>query len=1194
MIRMIQRKLIIPRGDTGSFSIPALTTVESGDVAVFSIIDELTHTIIGAQKQVAVTGNTLTIEFTHNDTVNLPVGTYVWDIKYYRNPVFADGYLVNGEEINSYYAAYSLPKCEIRETADQLLVSDNSPTATLTAEQLDVISAALAQINQAVQETEANAAHYPYIGENNNWFLWDNETGAFIDTNVSAIGPGIQEGGTTGQILKKASNLDFDTLWGDETDPTVPAWAKEPTKPSYTAAEVGALPDDTFIPANTSDLTNDSNFAVDANYVHTDNNYTTAEKTKLSSIAAGAEVNVNADWNAVSGDAQILNKPTIPDIQIYGTSIVENGVANIPMADANTLGVVKVKNNSAYGVRINSNTGLIDINAATSDVIKGSSPTTRPIIPYYQHESTFYGLAKAAGDSTQSQSENAIGTYTDEAKAAIQSMLGVPSTSALTAKQDALTFDSTPTASSINPVTSGGIKSYVDTAVSNINTMKIHICTAQEYNAETGVPTIQNPDTQTFYLVPGGEGSNLFIEWAYVNSAWERFGSADVEVPVTDVQINGSSIINTGIANIPVAGTSSSNLGVVWVYAGTRGISIDNNGQLLINPATSSNIKTGTNTFKPIVSSTQHESTFYGLAKAAGDTTQSQSNNAIGTYTNEAKTAIRSMLGVPATSDITVTDVKINNSSIVTNGIANIPIAATGSEQAYGLVRGNVDWGTQVNSSGELIIAPAMDSDIQVGISFYRPITPASLYKAVFYGLARAAGDSTQSISQNPIGTYTADAKAAIQQMLDVPSTTDIPDVPVTDVQINGTSIVNNAVANIPAAGVQSLGAVKVASNTAGGINIQTGNNAGQIEIAPATSANIKAGIHERRPITPTTQHTAVFYGLSKVAGVDLANETVTLGTYPATAQTAIRSMLNAASPDLIDIQTTQPTATDNKLWIDETATSGIQVPTVSEMNNAVVEQVNNSIVVSTTQPSAATNKIWINSSAEGAVQVPTVSEMNTALGGKVSDVQVNSVSVVSGGVANIPIGSRTTLGVVSCGDDSEQTGIVISNEGIIKTDYAGALSIKQGANLHKPIVPYFIKEAVFYGMAKAAGDTTQSASSNAVGTYTDSAKASIKQMLGIVDGSTGTVDVSGAAPSITAIENTRYVCGEVTVLSFTPAANGICIVRFTSGSTATSLTVPNTVKFPEWFDPTSLETNTVYEICVTDGIYGAVMSWAQ
>lgn len=37
-----------------------------------------------------------------------------------------------------------------------------------------------------------------------------------------------------------------------------------------------------------------------------------ADKTKLDGIAAGAEVNVNADWNASSGDAQILNKPMIP------------------------------------------------------------------------------------------------------------------------------------------------------------------------------------------------------------------------------------------------------------------------------------------------------------------------------------------------------------------------------------------------------------------------------------------------------------------------------------------------------------------------------------------------------------------------------------------------------------------------------------------------------------------------------------------------------------------------------------------------------------------------------------------------------------------------------------------------------------------------------------------------------------------
>lgn len=49
----------------------------------------------------------------------------------------------------------------------------------------------------------------------------------------------------------------------EEEDPTVPSWAKEPTKPTYTAEEVGALPDDTVIPTvptNVSAFTNDAGY----------------------------------------------------------------------------------------------------------------------------------------------------------------------------------------------------------------------------------------------------------------------------------------------------------------------------------------------------------------------------------------------------------------------------------------------------------------------------------------------------------------------------------------------------------------------------------------------------------------------------------------------------------------------------------------------------------------------------------------------------------------------------------------------------------------------------------------------------------------------------------------------------------------------------------------------------------------------
>lgn len=46
----------------------------------------------------------------------------------------------------------------------------------------------------------------------------------------------------------------------EETDPTVPDWAKEPQKPTYTAEEVGALPSDTNIPTKISELENDSGY----------------------------------------------------------------------------------------------------------------------------------------------------------------------------------------------------------------------------------------------------------------------------------------------------------------------------------------------------------------------------------------------------------------------------------------------------------------------------------------------------------------------------------------------------------------------------------------------------------------------------------------------------------------------------------------------------------------------------------------------------------------------------------------------------------------------------------------------------------------------------------------------------------------------------------------------------------------------
>lgn len=47
----------------------------------------------------------------------------------------------------------------------------------------------------------------------------------------------------------------------EESDPTVPEWAKQTDKPTYTAAEVGALSSDTKIPSKLSELENDAKYA---------------------------------------------------------------------------------------------------------------------------------------------------------------------------------------------------------------------------------------------------------------------------------------------------------------------------------------------------------------------------------------------------------------------------------------------------------------------------------------------------------------------------------------------------------------------------------------------------------------------------------------------------------------------------------------------------------------------------------------------------------------------------------------------------------------------------------------------------------------------------------------------------------------------------------------------------------------------
>lgn len=103
----------------------------------------------------------------------------------------------------------------------------------------------------------------------------------------------------------------------------------------------------------------------------------------------------------------------------------------------------------------------------------------------------------------------------------------------LTLKQNLLAFDDSPIAGSNNPVKSSGIKTALDAVnsrIDNLSVFSFYICGNGEYDPVTGQPTIQNPDTSTFYLVPTGSSPDVFTEWVYINNNWEKFGSTTVDL----------------------------------------------------------------------------------------------------------------------------------------------------------------------------------------------------------------------------------------------------------------------------------------------------------------------------------------------------------------------------------------------------------------------------------------------------------------------------------------------------------------------------------------------------------------------------------------------------------------------------------------------------------------------------------------
>jgi hypothetical protein len=120
-----------------------------------------------------------------------------------------------------------------------------------------------------------------------------------------------------------------------------------------------------------------------------------ADKTKLDGIQAGAEVNVNADWNASSGDAQILNKPTLGTAAAAATTDfapAAQGVTNGNSHDHNGGDGAQIAYGSLSGLP--SIPGPTDLSYTASSRLLGSSTGADVTLP--EASTTLAGLMSGA------------------------------------------------------------------------------------------------------------------------------------------------------------------------------------------------------------------------------------------------------------------------------------------------------------------------------------------------------------------------------------------------------------------------------------------------------------------------------------------------------------------------------------------------------------------------------------------------------------------------------------------------------------------------------------------------------------------------------------------------------------------------------------------------------------------------------
>ena len=101
-----------------------------------------------------------------------------------------DEYLRSGKDIHAYMYIKNADEYGYTVYHIHIPVVDRAAidTEEITPVEHTFVEDALEQIAEAVEETETNVSHYPYINEEEYWMVWDADAEAFVNTGVKAKG----------------------------------------------------------------------------------------------------------------------------------------------------------------------------------------------------------------------------------------------------------------------------------------------------------------------------------------------------------------------------------------------------------------------------------------------------------------------------------------------------------------------------------------------------------------------------------------------------------------------------------------------------------------------------------------------------------------------------------------------------------------------------------------------------------------------------------------------------------------------------------------------------------------------------------------------------------------------------------------------------------------------------------------------